>query len=136
MKLLSSLVLGALLAFQPASWADTSSKELTITTDTITAERNRYYSYSFGQVRVNWSEWADFWVRNNGHSPVYMQSVYVYGSAYRGWSDCPSYLYPGQSCLTRVEFRPWHEGYETGRLRISFSTGSIYIDLSGWGVRY
>lgn len=133
MKLLASLVLGALLSVQSLSFAETKSTEISIKADSLSAQYNQYYYYNFGQVRVNWSEWADFWLRNTGNGPLYIHSVYVYGTAFRSWSNCPVYLYPGQSCLTRVEFRPWYRGYETGRLRFQFSNGNIFVDLSGWG---
>ncbi|MNL45150.1 hypothetical protein D3C87_1677700 [compost metagenome] len=137
MKLISSLLLGALLIFSPASFAKKSPLNLEISSDVLSSKGNRYYSYNFGQVRVNWSEWADFYLRNTGNGPLYVQGVYISGSsAFRSWSNCPAYLYPGQSCLTRVEFSPWYEGYDTARLRFALSGGNIYVDLGGWGVRY
>ncbi|MFS4461181.1 hypothetical protein [Bdellovibrio sp. HCB2-146] len=137
MKLISSLLLGALLIFSSASFAKKSPMNLEISSDVLSSQGNKYYSYHFGQVRVNWSEWADLYLRNTGNGPLYVQGVYLHGSsAFRAWSNCPAYLYPGQSCLTRVEFRPWYEGYDTARLRFALADGNIYVDLGGWGVRY
>lgn len=137
MKFLSSFLMGALLLLSPTTFAANEAMNLEISSDAISTQGNRYYSYNFGQVRVHYSSWADFYLRNNGNGPLYVQGIYLQsGSAYRAWSDCPAYLYPGQQCLTRVEFRPWYEGYETGRLRFKFAEGNIYVDLSGWGTRY
>lgn len=138
MKILSSFLMGAFLLLTPATFAATDSGlSLEISSDALSTQNNRYYYYNFGQVRVHFSEWADFYLRNTGNAPLYIQGVYMQsGSAYRAWSSCPAYLYPGQQCLARVEFRPWYEGYETGRLRFKFSGGNIYVDLSGWGSRY
>ena len=141
MKFLSSFLIGALLILSPSTFAATeaatAAMNFEISSDALTTQGNRYYSYNFGNVRVDYSQWADFYLRNNGNGPLYVQGVYLQsGRAYRAWSDCPAYLYPGQQCLTRVEFRPWYEGYETGRLRFKFANGNIYVDLSGWATRY
>ena len=145
MRIHSKFLVASLIAFAPASFAQTILQQensdkrvnIEISSDALSAQRNQYYSYNFGSVRVRFSEWADFYLRNNGSGPLYVQGVYLQsGSAYRAWSNCPAYLYPGRSCLTRVEFTPWHEGYETGRLRFALGNGNIYIDLTGWGSRY
>jgi hypothetical protein len=141
MKFLSSFLMGALLLLSPTTFAatetSTGAMNLEISSDAISTQGNRYYSYNFGNVRVRYSQWADFYLRNTGNGPLYVQGIYLQsGTAYRAWSECPAYLYPGQQCLTRVEFSPWYEGYETGRLRFQFAGGNIYIDLSGWGSRY
>lgn len=137
MKFLTSFLMGALLLLNPTTFAAQEPMNLEISSDAISTQGNRYYSYNFGSVRVRFSEWADFYLRNNGNGPLNVQGVFLQsGTAYRAWTSCPAYLYPGQQCLTRVEFSPWYEGYETGRLRFKFSGGNIYIDLSGWGSRY
>lgn len=145
MRILPRLLLASLMTFASAGMAATTPTQanndkrlnIEISSDALSAQRNQYYSYSFGSVRIRFSEWADFSLRNNGSGPLYIQGVYLQsGSAYRAWSNCPAYLYPGRTCVTRVEFTPWHEGYETGRLRIAHGNGNIYIDLSGWGNRY
>ena len=125
MKFFSSFLIGALLLLSPTTFAATKAKamNLEISSDAISTQNNRYYSYSFGQVRVGFSEWADFYLRNTGNGPLYIQGVFLQsGSAYRAWSDCPAYLYTGQQCLTRVEFSPWFDGFEAGRLRFKFAT--------------
>ena len=137
MKFFSSFLMGALLVFAPTSFAATEPLTIDVSSSSASTQGNRYYTYNFGQVTINYSEWADFYLRNNGSAPLYVQGVYLQsGIAYRAWSSCPAYLYSGQQCLIQVEFRPWSTGYETGRLRIQLSTGNIYIDMSGYGSRY
>lgn len=134
MKLVLSIFIGIFLAFP--TFAKSGSVELTVNPATLETQSSRYYYYNFGNVRVNWSEWADIYLRNTGVEPLNVRGVFIMGSAYWAWSNCPNLLYPGQSCLTRVEFRPWHEGSFTGRLRFAFPYDSIYVDLYGWGVRW
>lgn len=134
MKLLLSIFLGILL-YVPG-FAAKAPLELSFTADSVNNHSTQYYSYNFGGVRVNWSQYADFYLRNSGNLPLRVRGVYITGSSYWAWSNCPRDLYPGQRCLTRVEFRPWSEGSFYGRLRFAFPDGNIYIDLFGWGVRY
>lgn len=135
MKLLLSIFLASCLSLPIISQAGPSI-EVSVNPTTVETQHNKYYYYNFGNVRVNWSEYADIYLRNTGNEPLYVHGVYISGSAFWAWSHCPNYLYPGQSCLTRVEFRPWYDGYFSGTLRFSFPDGSIVVDLYGWGVRY
>nr|BFD59917.1 hypothetical protein CKG001_20240 [Bdellovibrio sp. CKG001]BFD63324.1 hypothetical protein BdHM001_20050 [Bdellovibrio sp. HM001] len=113
-----------------------SPVELRVSPTTIEAQSSRYYYYNFGSVRVNWSQYADLYLRNTGQEPLQIRGIYITGAAFWAWSQCPEFLFPGQSCRTRVEFRPWHEGYFSGALRFKFPDGNIIVDLYGWGVRY
>lgn len=134
MKRLMCMVLAAFLSV-PA-WAQNEPAEVTVNPNTIETQSRDYYYYNFGSVRVNWSRYADIYLRNTGHEPLHVRGVFISGSAFWAWSYCPNVLYPGQSCLTRVEFRPWYEGYFSGALRYQFPHGSIWVDLYGWGTRY
>ncbi|ASD63454.1 Ig-like domain-containing protein [Bdellovibrio bacteriovorus] len=134
MKLLLSIFLAASLCLPLTTQA--APLEVTVTPSTIETQSHQYYYYNFGSVRVNWSQYADIYLRNTGHEPLYVRGVYISGAAFWAWSQCPNYLYPGQSCLTRVEFRPWYEGYFSGALRFAFPNGSIVVELYGWGVRW
>lgn len=136
MKLLFGLALSCLLSL-PAWSAPPASPQQQVEieiSDGASTQHSRRYSYNFGSVRVNWSEWAYITLRNTGYGPVSIYGVSVYGAGFSGWTGCPYYLYGGQSCTTRVEFRPWSQGYYNGRLDFRLSSGNIYFDLYGWGV--
>ncbi|UXR63282.1 hypothetical protein EZJ49_09350 [Bdellovibrio bacteriovorus] len=134
MKILLSIILTMIL--QMPVFALASPVELTVNATTIEAQSSKRYYYNLGSVRVNWSQYADLYLRSTGRNPVQVLGVYISGAAFWAWSQCPNYLLPGQSCLTRVEFRPWHDGYFSGALRFKFPDGNIFVDLYGWGVRY
>lgn len=133
MKLLFIFILEVFFTF-PALAAP--ALELSVNPQKIETHSNKYYYYNFGNVRVNWSEWTDIYLRNTGPQPLSVRGIFVTGSAFWAWSNCPNWLAPGQSCVTRVEFRPWHEGSFSGRLRYSLGDGNIYVDLFGWGTRW
>lgn len=132
MKHLLSIFLGLWISLPFTSKAQVL--ELKNPSPALTLKSSRHYSYNFGQVPVNWSRWTEIRLRNNGPGPLIIRGVFVTGSAYFAWSDCPAYLGQGQICNTQVEFRPWHNGYFPGRLRFAFPNESIYVDLVGWGV--
>lgn len=134
MKRLISIILTTFLC--GAAGAQTEPAEVTVNPRNIEAQSRDYYYYNFGNVRVNWSRYADIYLRNTGYEPLYIRGVFIAGTAFWAWSYCPKVLYPGQSCLTRVEFRPWYEGAFSGTLRYQFPHGSIWVDLYGWGTRY
>lgn len=136
MKLLILLTFGIFLNLPALADVSRNPFEISIAPDAIQEQHNRYYSYNFGTVRVNWSQYADFVLRNTGSSVLHIRGVYISGTSYWAWTNCPRYLRPGQRCLARVEFRPWSEGYYTGRLRFALSYGNIFVDLYGWGSRY
>ncbi|MNJ94762.1 hypothetical protein D3C87_124640 [compost metagenome] len=142
MKIFLTLALASIIAL-PA-WSSSSPTmpdpttpqdqlEVTIS-DSPATEGHRRYTYNFGNVRVNWSQWAYINLRNTGYSTIRVYHVNIYGSGFSGWSSCPYYLHGGQVCSTRVEFRPWSRGYYSGRLDYILSSGNIYVDLYGWGV--
>lgn len=97
------------------------------------AVANRYF-YSFGNQSIHYSQWTYFTLRNNGAEPLYIRGVFIIGSAFDAWTNCPINLPPQRSCLTRVEFRPWYVGFFSGQLRFAYTNDSTYVDLSGWGV--
>lgn len=142
MKLLVGLAFSCLLALPawsaplpPVSPQASPEQQLQIEiTDGVAPRQSQYYSYNFGNVQVNCSQWAYITLRNNGYDPVSLYGVSVYGPGFNGWTDCPYYLEGGQSCTTRVEFRPWNPGSYNGRLDFRLSSGNIYVDLFGWGV--
>ncbi|MEK2645778.1 hypothetical protein [Bdellovibrio sp. BCCA] len=134
MKLLMSILLGFFLSHP--CFAKSDAVEISVSPSSLSSQSGRYYYYNFGNVRLNFSEWADITLRNTGVEPLNIRGVFIMGSGYWAWSNCPNFLIPGQTCLTRVEFRPWYEGYFTGRLRFAFWDDSIYVDLYGWGVRW
>jgi len=145
MKLLASLLLASLVSTSAAIAAvgvptsETSNPATTteiIVTDSLQTQRTQYYYYNFGTVGLNWRESQDFVVRNRSSHSIYFNNITISGSAYSSYSGCPYRLYPGQSCATRVDFIPWFEGYHYGRLGFWLNSGSIIIDLQGYGRRW
>ena len=106
--------------------------ELIITDDPRSLD-SKYYYYNFGSVTVHYRESADFVFRNRSSRSVYFNNITISGSAYRAYSGCPYRLNPGNSCVTRVDFVPWYEGYHYGRLGFWYNGGNIIIDLQGYG---
>ncbi|WP_415063874.1 hypothetical protein [Bdellovibrio sp.] len=134
MKILLSIFLVILFCFPNHGAA--APMEISTSSDHLKTQYDKYYYYDFGNVRVNWSEYADIYLKNTGSHPLHLRGVFIQGSAFWAWSNCPTWLSPGQRCLARVEFRPWTNGYFSGRLRFAFPDGNIYVDLYGWGDRW
>ena len=124
-----ALLLGCLLASPAFANVDIELAQVS-TLDT------RYYSYSFGDVRVNSSRWADFNFNNRGPEAVKIDRIDLWGQFFHGQTNCPAVLAAGAACRVSVEFRPVFDGYTTGRLSFLTSSGDVVIDLSGWGRRY
>ncbi|WII71652.1 hypothetical protein QJS83_14380 [Bdellovibrio sp. 22V] len=116
--------------------APTSPLQISVNNETLKEESNQYYYINFGSVRVHWSRYENVILRNTGAYPVEIRGVFITGSAFYAWSNCPRWLQPRETCATRVEFRPWYDGHFAGRLRFAFSYDNIYVDLYGWGVRW
>ena len=136
MKSLVTLFVSALIYFPAQAKESSPQLEIKINQEQQEIQTQSSYHYNFGGVRVHWSRWADIYLRNTGHEYLPIHNVYVSGSAFWGWSNCPRYLAPGYSCYARVEFRPWHEGSFYGRLRFEFPYRGINVDLYGYGTRY
>lgn len=133
MKLALSLLLVSIASLTNIALAN--SVEYQINSSQGDTQSSKQYYYNFGSVRVHSSSYADLYLRNTGNDPVHIRAIYISGAAFYAWSYCPNILHPGHRCLTRVEFRPWHEGYHSGALRFKFPHDSIIVDLYGWGWR-
>ncbi|XGC79590.1 hypothetical protein ACES2L_09655 [Bdellovibrio bacteriovorus] len=130
------LLIGILLVVTLHSLAQAKpAVQLSINPEQISAKADKFYYYNFGHVPVNFRERADIYLRNTGDENLEVKGIYILGSAYWAWSNCPNRLGPNQVCRTTVEFRPWHDGYFAGRLRFAFPVDNIYVDLYGWGRR-
>jgi hypothetical protein len=99
-------------------------------------QRDSRYYVNFGRVRVGQTAYRGFTLRNTGYVPLVIRDFDVSGRDFSADDNCPTILRAGQRCSFEVYFSPWMEGYSTGSLYVSTSSGMMTLDLSGWGVRY
>lgn len=135
MKQLLSLA-AALLFSLSALAMDSQPIELNLRPGSVQAQMDQYYSYNFGSTSVNFPLYVDFTLNNHGPGPLFVQRIGVGGIDFDAFHNCPGTLPPGTFCTIRVRFKPWNEGFKTGRLLIRTSDGLIQIDLAGWGRRF
>ncbi|WP_413584509.1 hypothetical protein [Bdellovibrio sp. HCB274] len=96
----------------------------------------QYYSYTFPNTPTYYTRYSTFRLTNNADCTVRVHGVMIWGGAYSFNSNCYGKLRPGESCYTQVGFRPMYQGYHNGQLRFDLSSGTVYLNLYGWGVYY
>lgn len=132
MKLLLSI--GTALLLSGSAFAvDAKTMNLEFSPGSATAQMDQYYSYNFGTTSIRMPRYADFSLNNKGPGELSVHQIAVSGMDYDAYDNCPQVLAPKLSCIIRVRFSPWTEGYKTGRLYIQTDDGRILIDLIGWG---
>ena len=136
MKTIMSILMS--LFFTLPSFANTDENkskglEIKISEDSMQSQEHINSSFNFGNVPIGQSRWANFRLTNTGYGNIAVFNIYVSGGGFYAWGSCPYWLYPGQSCYTRVEFRPWYQGGHSGQLTYSTSAGNYYVYLYGWG---
>lgn len=128
---ISVLIFGLL----PTSSFAKQSYQLSVNNQNLKAKADKYYYYNFGHVKVNFRERLNLSLKNTGDEDLNIRAIYISGNSYWAYSNCPNMLPPNQVCYTWVDFKPWHEGFFSGRLRFAFTEDNIVVDLSGWGIR-
>ncbi|AUN98373.1 hypothetical protein C0V70_09700 [Bacteriovorax stolpii] len=94
----------------------------------------RHY-YHFGVQRVHSYSSIAYRVTNTGTTPLNMIRATIGGTNYGASTNCRT-LQPGERCSFRIDYRPFFEGYHTGRFTLSFDQDShIVVDVSGQAVR-
>ncbi len=102
-------------------------------------ERNKgaveiFNTVDFGTVDVNQTESRMLRFENNSNDPITDIVITLSGdTAYGGATDCEEILPAQDYCLIRIDFRPWHSGYFSGRLRIDSLEFAADVGLRGWG---
>lgn len=95
-------------------------------------ERHYYY---FGMQRVHSYSTIAYRVTNTGTTPLNMIRATIGGTNYSAATNCRT-LMPGERCSFRIDYRPFFEGYHTGRFTLSFDQDShIVVDVSGQATR-
>ncbi|WP_374000672.1 hypothetical protein [Bdellovibrio bacteriovorus] len=140
MKILKRLFLGLLLASPVLAQEDMSetayeeNHEVVFSDEMQTQDRD--YFYNFGRVRLFREARANFYLRNNGNIPIYINDFDLTGSSDFSFRDnCPQLLFRGQQCRIRVFFEPRSFGVHRGDLEIELTPQEdIVLHLRGRGV--
>jgi opacity protein-like surface antigen len=123
----------ALLLSMSASAADLQPIPLHFSAEGVTAQRDQYYRFDFGQTQVHFPVYRDFTLNSDGPGDLFVDRIAITAGDYSAVHACPRVLPPRTFCNIRVRFQPWNYGYSTGRMYIDTSAGRITMDFSGWG---
>lgn len=96
---------------------------------------DQYYSYNFGQRYVHSVSYTDLTLTANGPAPTELRSINWTGGSYDVYSNCPTILYPGQQCNTRVVFQPRWQGTHYSDVIFNMRDGRIIVQFIGYGIR-
>jgi hypothetical protein len=96
---------------------------------------DQYFSYEFGQRYLYSASYTDLTLTSTGSTPLELRSVNWTGSSYDVYTNCPTILYPGQQCNTRVVFQPRWEGHHFSDVIFNMNSGRIIVRFHGWGMR-
>lgn len=97
--------------------------------------RDEYLHYNFGTSFVHSTKYVDFQLRAEGPQPTQIRGVALYGPGFRGETNCPPTLFPGQYCTARVYFMPRLEGHHRGDLIFHLFDKNIYVRLFANAIR-
>jgi hypothetical protein len=118
-----------------SAYAQDEENLITVTDEDVTV--SAVYNYNFGFVQVGDSERARFRLRNNGSYPFYINSIRIHGEGFSRNENCPSLLWPGQSCRATVRFTPMKTKWYTGELDFNLTGRSdIQVYLRGRGYKF
>ncbi len=94
------------------------------------------YSYNFGRVWLNSSQYASYRLTNTGSTPLTFQSASVSGIDFSASHSCVGKLAPQQVCRFDIRYSPFFAGFNSGRFILSFIENlDIVVDLWGEGYR-
>lgn len=138
---MKKIILSLALLLAPAlSFAQPQIQEqapgLTIEVQPQSFIGDQYFSYEFGSRFVHSASYTDLVLTANGPAPTRLQAINWTGSSYSVYSNCPTILYPGQQCQTRVVFQPDWEGSHFSDVIFTMVGSRIIVRFHGWGVRY
>ncbi|MEK2688374.1 hypothetical protein [Bdellovibrio sp. GT3] len=139
MKALCLMTLSALVLLAAPVSTYASVEKPTVTAELVIDNdrgSSQYYSYTFPNTPTYYTRYSTFRLTNNADCDVRVNNVQLWGQSFTYNTNCYGKLRPGQSCFTQVGFRPMWEGYHNGQVRFYLSSGTIYLDLYGWGTYY
>ncbi len=124
----------AVLMFASVSQASVSVRALQ---PSATENSNdQYVSEFFGNVRLNFSQYAAWEITNNGDQAITFAAMNLRGMMFYGNTNCPDTLEPSQKCTVQVRFTPTMVGSHTGALDVLISDGhNIFFDFWGYGIQ-
>ena len=96
---------------------------------------DQYYSYEFGQRYLYSASYTDLTLTANGPAPTELRAINWTGSSYDVYTNCPTILYPGQQCNTRVVFQPRWEGHHYSDVIFTMVGSRIIVRFHGWARR-
>ena len=95
-----------------------------------------YYSYNFGRVWLNSSQYASYKLTNTGSTPLTFLQATVSGIDYSASHSCNGTLLPNQVCRFDIRYSPFFAGFSSGRFVLSFVEDlDLVVDLWGEGYR-
>ncbi|MNL05014.1 hypothetical protein D3C87_1255940 [compost metagenome] len=96
---------------------------------------DQYYTYEFGQRYVYSATYTDLVLTANGPAPTELRAINWTGSSFDVYTNCPTILYPGQQCNTRVVFQPRWEGHHYSDVIFTMVGSRIIVRFHGYGMR-
>lgn len=94
------------------------------------------YTYNFGRVWLNSSQYASYRLTNTGDLPLTFLSASISGADYSASHSCVGVLQPNQVCQFDIRYSPFFTGFSSGRFVLSFVEDlDIVVDLWGEGYR-
>ena len=96
---------------------------------------DQYFNFEFGQRYLYSASYTDLVLTANGPAPTELRAINWTGSSYDVYSNCPTILYPGQQCNTRVVFQPRWEGHHFSDVIFTMVGSRIIVRFHGWGMR-
>ncbi|AGH96091.1 hypothetical protein [Pseudobdellovibrio exovorus] len=103
----------------------------------ITAEANSvvntadYYRLDFGTTFVHSRLSQSYVLRNTGATPLTFRDARIWGSDFAAFHGCSRGLEPNETCRFTIEFRPFFEGFSSGRFELNFAEDFVVFDLFG-----
>ena len=95
-----------------------------------------YYSYNFGRVWLNSSQYASYRLTNTGSTPLTFLQATISGSGYSARHNCNGVVLPHQVCRFDIRYNPFFVGFDSGRFVLSFVEDlDLVADLWGEGYR-
>ena len=95
-----------------------------------------YYSYNFGRVWLNSSQYASYRLTNTGSTPLTFLQATISGAAYSASHNCNGVVLPNQVCRFDIRYSPFFVGFDSGRFVLSFVEDlDLVVDLWGEGYR-
>ncbi len=88
--------------------------------------------FNFGRVWVNTTNSVRYFITNTGDIPLHFRSATISGSSFGAYHSCQGTLQPRERCWFVVQYRPFFEGFHSGRFVLSFHENiRVIVDVMG-----